>query len=177
MTKKKYNSFGVIDVNYYEEKLAKPNLIDYPLNDQFWTPEEFIDGDGSFNISFKENKKIQFGFHITQDISSMNLLNKVQNFFGCGSTSASWCSSHRLRFQIDGIEKTDRMSVPFIDKYLFHSSKSIHYTIFKKVCQLIYNKPDLSDSDLLNIIELAYNMNKDGKRRKLTKEEYINKYF
>jgi len=69
------------------------------------------------------------------------------------------------------------MSVPFIDNNSSLTSQSIHYTIFKKVCQLIYNKPNLSDSDLLSIIELAYNMNKDGKRRKLTKEEYIKKYF
>lgn len=33
--------------------------------------------------------------------------------------------------------------------------------------------PKLSNDQLLLAIDIAYNINRDGKRRKLTKEEYI----
>jgi len=35
----------------------------------------------------------------------------------------------------------------------------------------------LTNDQLMYIIDLAYNSNKGGKRRKLTKEEYIKRYI
>jgi len=70
-----------------------------------------------------------------------------------------------------------RILIPFVNKYVLHSNKSIHYNIFKEVVISFVNNPHPSDSELLKIINLAYNINKDGKRRRLTKEEYIDKYF
>jgi hypothetical protein len=64
-----------------------------------------------------------------------------------------------------------------MDKYQLYTNKVVHYEIFKKICKLIQNKQHESKEGILQIINLAYNMNKDGKRRKLTKEEYINKYI
>lgn len=166
--------FEFIGIDYYDYQIEKPNIIDYPLNDQFLIG--LIDGDGSFNISFKANKKIQFGFHITQDQASLNLLKKIQDLFNCGSINEKKTANY-IRYQIDNINLIYTVLIPFIDKYIFHTNKAIHYNIFKEVCHLIYNNSNPSNNDLLKIIDLAYNMNKDGKRRKMTKEEYIAKYF
>jgi hypothetical protein len=37
----------------------------------------------------------------------------------------------------------------------------------------IKDEPKLSKISLLKLVELAYNMNKGGKRRKIPKDEYI----
>lgn len=165
--------FELLGVEYYSESPLKPNIIDYPLNDQFIVG--LIDGDGTFNISFKANKKMQFGFHVVQDINSLNVLEKIQAFFGCGvieNTTDTYC-----RYRIDNIESIYTILIPFIDKYTLHTQKSVHYKIFKEVVTQFTINPRPSDTVLLEIIDLAYNMNKDGKRRKITKEEYISKYF
>jgi hypothetical protein len=155
------------------ERPIKPNIIDHPLNDQFLMG--LIDGDGSFSISFKANMKIQFGFHIVQDEHSFELLEKVKALLGCGiieKTAAGY-----LRFRIDEIRLIHSILIPFVDKYTLHSHKSVHYRIFKEVVTHFVDHPKPSDANLLKIIDLAYNMNKEGKRRKLSKEEYINKYL
>lgn len=55
--------------------------------------------------------------------------------------------------------------------------KKEHYLIFKKVCEIKNQTINLSDKEKLYIIDIAYNMNKEGRGRHLTKDEYIKKYF
>jgi len=64
-----------------------------------------------------------------------------------------------------------------MEKNSLHTEKAVHFTIFKEVCSLINNNSSLSKEDLIKIIDLAYNINKDGKRRAMSKEEYIAKYI
>jgi hypothetical protein len=148
------NLFQFLGIDYYESQIEKLNVIDYPLYDQFLIG--LIDGDGSFHISFKANKKIQFGFHITQDSESHYLLKKIHNFFSCGSIKEKTTANY-IRYQIDDLNSIITVLLPFIDKYTLHSYKFIHYNIFKEVCQLIYNNPNPSDNDLLKIIDFAAN--------------------
>lgn len=81
-----------------------------------------------------------------------------------------------MRYQIDGFNSIRDILIPFVDKYQFYTFKAVHYNIFRKVLLLVDSNQHLTESGFLNIIDLAYNMNLDGKRRKYTKEEYIEKY-
>jgi hypothetical protein len=45
--------------------------------------------------------------------------------------------------------------------------------VFGEICSLLEAKEHKNDLGLKYIIDLSYKMNKDGKSRKLTKEEYI----
>jgi hypothetical protein len=53
------------------------------------------------------------------------------------------------------------------------SERADHYDIFKKVCLILKNERPLTLEKKLDIVELAYNANKSGKRRRISKKEYI----
>lgn len=54
------------------------------------------------------------------------------------------------------------------------SERAEHYKIFKEVSLRIRNQKPLTLENKLEIVELAYNSNKGGKRRRISKSDYIN---
>lgn len=114
-----------------------------------------------------------FGFHITQHISSLLLLEKVQELLGCGKGPYKKKSKTVIRYQIDSLNAIRQNLIPFMSKHQLHSVKSEHFSIFEEVINLVNLKEHQTDKGFLKIVNLAYNMNLEGKRRKLTKEEYL----
>ena len=53
------------------------------------------------------------------------------------------------------------------------SERANHYKIFKEVSIILSKEKPLTLETKLKIVELAYNANKNGKRRRLTKSDYI----
>jgi len=109
-----------IGINNSVEQPIKPEIINHTLNEEFLIG--FIDGDSSFHISFKKNKKLQLGFHITQHNNSIELLKKVNILLGCGTIKEK--SITEIRYQFEHI---NTILIPFINKYKLHTNKAIHY--------------------------------------------------
>ena len=65
------------------------------------------------------------------------------------------------------------MLIPFVDKNPIFSERASHYNKFRTVSLMLKNEQPLSLQSKLNIVELAYNMNKKGKHRTLSKTQYI----
>lgn len=63
------------------------------------------------------------------------------------------------------------------DKNPIFSERAEHYNKFKIVSLLLKNEQPLTLESKLKIVELAYDMNKKGKRRNLNKTEYINLFI
>ncbi|GJP72837.1 hypothetical protein CLOP_g3591 [Closterium sp. NIES-67] len=140
-----------------------------------------IDGDGCFSVSFLANKRILLGFHITGALtkSQLRLFFRVKRRFDqCGSITRKRGTSSKsyCRYQVDSFRDIKKCIVPFMDQHTLYTEKAIHYAKFKKVVDLIERKAHLNRSGFLEIVEIAYDMNQAGKRRKLTKEEYLQKY-
>jgi hypothetical protein len=53
------------------------------------------------------------------------------------------------------------------------SERALHYDKFKKVSLLLKENNPLPLSVKLEIVELCYDMNKEGKRRVMSKSQYI----
>lgn len=131
-----------------------------------------IDGDGSFYVNFNNNGSINTGFSITTDTFSKPLLEQIQKQFeGIGTIYEG--SKNELRFVVKGINQINKILIPFIDNNPLFSERALHYNKFKFVSQILIREQPLSLETKLKIVELAYNANKEGKRRKLTKENYI----
>lgn len=64
---------------------------------------------------------------------------------------------------------------PLLDKVKLNTYKANTYNIMIKVCELIKIKGYKSDEAFIKIVEIAYDSNKKGKRRKTTKEQLIKK--
>ena len=131
-----------------------------------------IDGDGSFYVNFNKDGTINTGFSITSDIFSMPLLKKIkEKFKGIGTIYKG--SKNELRYVIKGINQINKILIPFMnDNHLF-SERALHYEKFKFVSQILVKEQPLSLETKIKIVDLAYNANKEGKHRKLTKAEYI----
>lgn len=151
------------------------NLIDtnFILKDQFIIG--LIDGDGCFNINFLKNAKLKFEFQIIGDLSQKDLFLKIKNKFNSGTIQKEGINT--LKYKINGKKQILSSIIPFmeIQEHKLYTEKKNHFEIFNQVIKKYHSK--MNKQELLEIIELSYNMNLNGKRRKYTKEEYINKYL
>ena len=134
-----------------------------------------VDGDGSFNVSFqiKPYRRVRVNFTVVQEALSKKLLNELKIFFNCGDVYD--LPSAASRFQVENVDLMLNNIKPIFDKARFNTQKAEHYKIAIKVSEIIKNEGYRSNNALKEIIELAYNSNKLGKRRIMSKEEYIKK--
>ena len=113
------------------------------------------------------------GFSITGDKDSRPLLEGIQaKFKGIGSIKEG--SKHELVYTITGLNQIIDVLIPFIDNNPLFSERALHYDKFKTVSFILRGEQPLTIESKLNIVELAYDMNKKGKRRSLSKTKYIN---
>ena len=132
-----------------------------------------IDGDGSFYVSFNKDGSIKTGFSITGDKDSRPLLEGIQDKFkGIGSIKEG--SKNELVYTITGLNQIIDVLIPFIDNNPLFSERASHYDKFKTVSLILKSEQPLMIESKLKIVELAYDMNKQGKRRSLSKTDYVN---
>lgn len=156
------------DIEFIENTIAN---ITSPITDN--NIAGIIDGDGSFYISFNKNGSIKTGFSITGDKDSKPLLEGIQaKFKGIGSIKEG--SKNELVYTITGLNQIIDTLIPFIDKNPLFSERALHFDKFKTVSLILSGEQPLTLENKLKIVELAYDMNKQGKRRSLSKTDYIN---
>jgi len=83
------------------------------------------------------------------------------------------CLLQHLRFQVENLDKLINHVIPHFAEYPLHTVKKESFEILSQVCHLLKEGVHKTDEGLQQIIDLAYNMNKEGKGRRLTKEEFI----
>ena len=136
-----------------------------------------IDGDGSFNITFqiKPHRRVRVNFTVIQETSCKNLLNELKSYFSCGNVYD--LPSASSRFQVEKVDLILSNIRPILDRVKLNTYKANMYTILIKVCELIKTNGYKTDDAFREIVELAYDSNKKGKRRRITKEEFIKKIY
>lgn len=169
----------LIDLNNQEFKdffpLVEPNVKQ--IQDQFIIG--LIDGDGCFNINFKKNAIIRFGFQITGDLSNKRLFEEIKNYLNCGSIQQEG-NKNILVYKVTGTQEIKNKIIPFMEKFKhkLHTDKKHHFEIFKQAIlkrKKAYTK--FTQKEILDIIDIGYNINFKGRGRKYTKQEYIDKYI
>jgi hypothetical protein len=75
---------------------------------------------------------------------------------------------------VTGINQNVENLIPFIDNNPNFTEKAEHYSKFRSVSLILKFELPFTLQSKLNIIELAYDLNKKGKRRLMTKSKYIN---
>lgn len=154
-------------------KLPEPP-VSTPLNLEFIRGQ--VDGDGSFNVSFRgDRRRINVNFTVVHELSSISVLNELQQFFNCGSVYK--LKTAAARYQVQTVEEILSKIEPIFRNIKFNTIKQTHYEIAIKVCELIKNKGYKNDEDLKTIVDLAWNMNNSGINRKMSKEGYLSKFI
>jgi hypothetical protein len=131
-----------------------------------------IDGDGSFFVYFLSTGEIKLGFTIVTDLASKVMLQGIQTYLkGIGSIREG--TKNELVYTVLGINQIVDVLIPFVDANPILSERALHYDKFKKVSLLLKENNPLPLSIKLEIVDLCYDMNKEGKRRALSKLQYI----
>jgi hypothetical protein len=102
-------------------------------------------------------------------------LYELIDYFSCGKVYD--LPSAASRFQVENVDLMLSNIIPVLNKTKFNTYKSVYYDIAKKVSEIIKTKGYKTDHAFKEIIELAYDSNKTGKRRHISKEELIKKFF
>ena len=143
-----------------------------PLNKEF--VRGLVDGDGSFNIAFRsDSKKIGLNFTVVQENSSISVLHELISFFNCGNVYK--LPSEASRYQVQSKEELINKVLPIFKEMSLNTRKQQNLDKFIKVCNILNLSWYKEDESLLKIVEIAWDMNIGN--RKLTKEEYILKFF
>ncbi len=130
----------------------------------------FVDGEGCFSISFNFRKKLKTGievrpsFAIGQNKRNLDVLKKIQNFFGCGNLRFSK-KDQCYKYEVRNIKDLRKEIIPHFDKFPLQTAKKNDFVIFSEICEKISQSKHRNKKHLEEIIKLAFQMNISGKRK------------
>jgi len=123
-----------------------------------------------FSITISEKHKtpcVTFSFRISQKDHSVEVLNKIQKFFGCGRFTTSK-RDNTVEFYVRKFDDILLKIIPHFESYPLLGSKQLNFESFKEAAFLVKKAAHLTENGILRIKELKDNMN--------TKRSFEEKY-
>jgi len=147
-----------------------------------WYIVGFVEGEGTFHVAFyrdprmKQRIKVIPEFHINQSYLRISTLKEIQNYFGCGYIKANHKKSNRDTTYVYIVR--DRMDllnniIPFFEQYPLRSIKQESFKKFAYIITMINLGKHREKNGIKRIINLAYQMNVNGKYRIRKKEDLL----
>ena len=128
----------------------------------------FVDGEGSFNVTFRPREdysfpwKISLCFNISQ--RDEGILSLFKHYLECGTT--------RMRqdgvwyYEVNNLTAIIQNVIPFFDKFGFLSSKKKRdFLKFKQLAQIFTEGRHLTKEGVMEILSIRKEMNDGGKRK------------
>ena len=143
--------------------------------DTYWVVG-FVDGEGCFHVAINRQPAMKIGwqvlpeFRIVQHKSDLQILERLQNFFGCGIIGKN--HDDRMELRIRGIENLLKIVRFFKDNPLC-TKKESSFKKFAEIIMLMKNSAHLNKEGLNNIAILAWQMNRKVKPKYLESSETI----
>ena len=137
----------------------------------------FADGEGSFSVSFNSRSKLRTGleirpsFAIAQNVASLEALQKIRGYFGCGNIRYS-AGDNTYKYEVRSIDDLTKIIIPHFIKFPLQTAKSKDFENFKVICEMMTKNHHRQPDCLNRIIDLAVSMNPSGKR-KYNKEQLL----
>ena len=153
---------------YYRLKKLKGKYLHYFI-------AGFIDGEGSFNVSFSRHPGYKTGwiintkFQVYQHERERDILELIRDVFQAGRIRRK-VGSNVLVLSVESRQVQIEKIIPFFQKYPLATKQKV-FEIWKQIVQMIWNREHITNSGYKKIVELAYEMNRQGKGRKWSKEE------
>ncbi len=127
---------------------------------------------GCFTLHLIKKSKSPFGicltpsFSVSQNTTSLNVLQEIQTFFNCGSIRKDRNTS---KFEVRDLESLQHKIIPFFreNQLRTHSQhllrgKKKDFLIFCEICQLMSEKQHFSFLGVLKLLDLGYSTNQNG---------------
>ena len=143
----------------------------------------FVDGEGCFSIGFvrQPRRRDRAGyatgiqvtprFVVTQGMSSVHVLEELQEFFGCGRLSVNRRhddhKEHLGQYIVAGRRDLVERIVPFFRRYPLRTAKQADFEKFATCVELMEHGRHTIPSGLLEIVRIAETMNRRKPRAEL----------
>ena len=147
------------------------------------TPEYlagFIDGEGCFSVTIHPHPNSKWGwlidpdFTINQHKKSLEFLERIQKYFGCGKIyEKSPNKSNVLTYTIYSRRSIYEKIVPFIDAHPLISHKRYDYEKFRIIIEALNNKKHHTLDGFQEIVKIAFSMNEQGRQRKFSLQDVL----
>ena len=136
----------------------------------------FVDGEGSFLVSFNRRSGIKVGievrpsFSVSQHRRSKEIIFKLHEFFKCGGVRYSK-RDQNYKYEVRSLTDLNNIIIPYFKKFPLQTSKKNDFELFCKICKIMKENKHLSVTGIKEILDLGYKMNNLGARK------YDKKYF
>ena len=130
----------------------------------------YVDGEGSFCVSFSPSNRHLIGweirpsFSVSQNRDRSEVLYLLADHFGCGSIRPDR-SDNTLKYEVRRIQDLVEKVLPHFEHYPLLSSKCRDFELFKAVCLTMQQGDHLTKAGFYKIVDLAFQMNPSGRRK------------
>ena len=127
----------------------------------------FVDGEGCFHIAISRISKMSLGwqvlpeFRVVQHQRDTALLNKFKIYFEFGKVGKN--HGDRQEFRVRGMKNVEKL-INFFETYPLKSCKRKDFELFCKVIQKMKRKEHLTKNGLIEIANIASQMNRKIQR-------------
>src|SRR3989338_10862178 len=134
----------------------------------------FVDGEGSFSVSIIKHPTQKLGwminpcFQVYQHEKHREILELFKYVFQTGTIYRKSGVHPVLNYSINSLRGIREKVIPFFDKYPL-VVKGETYQIFRSIVMAMERKEHITVDGFKRIVDLAYSMNQQGKRRKYSK--------
>ena len=141
----------------------------------------FVDGEGTFSVSFNKNNTTTSGwqifpeFVITQGAKSLAALEEIQKFFGCGKLYENRRKDNHkenlYRFCVRSFKDLEEKIVPFFQKHSLRTAKKGDFKKFVQILSLMKKGIHLTPKGASEIAKIIETMNRKKQSRYLLSSE------
>jgi len=130
----------------------------------------FVDGEGSFLVSFSLRKRMKLGietrpsFSVTQHKRDREMIQSIRDFFDCGGVRFNKYDQ-TYKYEVRSLDDLVQKIIPHFEKYPPMTSKIKDFEALRNICRLMKSNQHLSVVGMKKIIDIAYQMNNLGARR------------
>ncbi len=130
----------------------------------------FVDGEGSFLVSFSRRPQLKVGievrpsFNVGQHARSESILHELQRYFGCGSVRFDR-HDQTYKYEVRSLADLIGRIIPHFERVPLQTSKKNDFGSLVRICRLMAAGEHHKKEGVIKIIHLAYQMNNLGARR------------
>jgi hypothetical protein len=146
-----------------------------------WFIAGVIEGEGSWGLSVKKHPTHSLGYYVQPEFFvyqhrlRRSLLEMVQEVFECGRIFPKPGNPDVLVFAIQSRPLISERVLPFMRRYMALSSRRVNLDLFETALALYDDGFHHTPYGLATIVEIGYAMNLNGKQRKRSLDEILDR--
>ena len=134
----------------------------------------FVDGEGCFYVGFSKRPdlpgywQVLTEFHLSQNLSGINVLEAFRRRLGCGYLKPNHPGSQRDRSWILIVKDRKDLKLKLIPFFVENPLRTVKYKdflVFKEVIELIEKQEHLNAAGFRKIVDLVFSLHRTTKKK------------